>query len=222
MPIRHALRPYQVEIGRAILGSVLGRRGLTFSVEIARQGGKNELSAQMEVLLLTLFMERGGNLVKCSPTFKPQTLNSMMRLKERLDDAGYAGVWESEAGYIVRMGRARQMFFSADAQSHVVGATAHILLEVDESQDVSREKFYKEFAPMGAAGYAAVEWASFATNRANVGGPETWRNYLMWGQDRLSDFLKGLAKHGRKNAVRTRQLYRAYEPRASQTMDWGP
>lgn len=156
MPIRHVLRPYQVEIGRAILDSVLGRKGLTFSVEIARQGGKNELSAQLEVLLLTLFMERGGNLVKCSPTFKPQTLNSMMRLKERLDDVGYAGVWESEAGYIVRLGRARQIFFSADAQSHVVGATAQILLEVDESQDVSKEKYYKEFAPMGAATNATV------------------------------------------------------------------
>lgn len=80
----------------------------------------------------------------------------------------------------------------------------------------------EDVVAMGAAGYAAVEWASFATNRANVGGPETWRNYLVWGQDRLSAFLKSLAKHGRKNAVRTRQLYRPYEPKASQTTDWGP
>jgi len=127
------------------------RKGLTFSVEIARQGGKNELSAQLEVLLLTLFMAKGGNLVKCSPTFKPQTVVSMMRLKERLNDAGYSGFWVPELGYMVRLGRARQIFLSADNSSHVVGTTAHILLEVDESQDVSKEKYTKEFRPMGSA-----------------------------------------------------------------------
>ncbi len=48
------LRPYQREVAVAILDSVFGKKGLTFSVEIARQGGKNELSAQLELLLLTL------------------------------------------------------------------------------------------------------------------------------------------------------------------------
>ena len=149
--IKERLRPYQTAVGRAILDSVLNHGGLTFSVEMARQGGKNELSAQLEVLLLTLFMGKGGNLVKCSPTFKPQTVTSMMRLKERLNDAGYSGFWVAELGYMVRLGRARQIFFSADDSSHVVGATAHILLEVDESQDVSQEKYSKEFRPMGSA-----------------------------------------------------------------------
>ena len=151
MALHQKLRPYQIESGRAILDSVLSHRGLTFSVEMARQGGKNELSAQLEVLLLTLFMGTGGNLVKCSPTFKPQTVVSMMRLKERLNDVGYARFWVAEHGYMVRLGKARQIFLSADRSSHVVGATAHILLEVDESQDVSREKYTKEFKPMGAA-----------------------------------------------------------------------
>ena len=65
------LRPYQREIAAAVLDSVFGKKGLTFSVEIARQGGKNELSAQLELLLLSLFMAEPKNLVKCSPTFKP-------------------------------------------------------------------------------------------------------------------------------------------------------
>ena len=151
MAIRHKLRLYQIEIGRAVLDSVLSGKGLTFSVELARQGGKNELSAQLEVLLLTLFMGLGGNGIKCAPTFKPQTIISMMRLKERLNDAGFAGFWVPEHGYIVRLGKARQVFLSADSSSNVVGATAHILLEIDESQDVSKEKYAKEFKPMGAA-----------------------------------------------------------------------
>jgi len=149
--IKEMLRPYQIEVGRAVLDSVWNRKGLIFSVEIARQGGKNELSAQLEVLLLTLFMAKGGNLVKCSPTFKPQTVVSMMRLKERLNDAGYSGFWVPELGYMMRLGQARQIFLSADNSSHVVGTTAHIMLEVDESQDVSKEKYTKEFRPMGSA-----------------------------------------------------------------------
>ncbi|MFC2066883.1 hypothetical protein ACFLUO_07565 [Chloroflexota bacterium] len=145
-PLRH----YQREVALAILDSVFGRKGITFSVEIARQGGKNELSAQLELLLLTLYMAEPQNLVKCSPTFKPQTVISMMRLRDRLNDAGFDGIWASELGYIIRLWNARAVFLSADESANVVGNTAHILLEIDESQDVSKEKYTKEFKPMGA------------------------------------------------------------------------
>jgi hypothetical protein len=145
------LRPYQREVASAILDSVFGRKGLTFSVEMARQGGKNELSAQLELLLLTFHITQPQNLVKCSPTFKPQTVISMIRLKDRLNDAGFSGIWVAELGYIIRLGNARAIFLSADKSANVVGNTAHILLEIDESQDVSREKYSKEFKPMGAA-----------------------------------------------------------------------
>jgi len=144
------LRPYQKEVATAILDSVFGKKGLTFSVEIARQGGKNELSAQLELLLLTLHTAEPKNLVKCSPTFKPQTVISMMRLKDRLNNAGFDGIWTAELGYIVRLGNARAIFLSADESANVVGNTAHILLEIDESQDVNKEKYSKEFKPMGA------------------------------------------------------------------------
>lgn len=145
------LRPYQQEVAQAVLKSVFGKKGFTFSVEIARQGGKNELSAQLELLLLTLYFAEPKNIVKCSPTFKPQTVISMMRLKDRLNDAGFAGIWVAELGYIIRLGNARVIFLSADESANVVGNTAHLLLEIDESQDVSKEKYTKEFKPMGAA-----------------------------------------------------------------------
>jgi len=144
------LRPYQREVASAVLDSVLKRKGLTFSVEMARQGGKNELSAQLELLLLTLYMTRPENLIKCAPTFKPQTVISMMRLRDRLNDAGFSGIWTAEMGYIIRLGSARAIFLSADETANVVGNTAHILLEIDEAQDVSKEKYTKEFKPMGA------------------------------------------------------------------------
>ena len=149
----------------AVLNSVLGGKGITFSVEMARQAGKNELSAQLELLLLTLYMADPKNLIKCSPTFKPQTVISMMRLKDRLNDAGFGGIWVSELGYIIRLGSTRTIFLSADESANVVGNTAHLLLEIDESQDVSKEKYSKEFKPMGAT-----------TNVTTVHYGTTWDN----------------------------------------------
>ena len=145
------LRPYQREVARAVVQSVRNASGLTFSVEIARQGGKNELSAHIELLLLTLSMASGGNVIKCSPTFKPQTVISMRRLKDRLDDYGFGGIYRTEMGYIVALGSARCVFLSAEENSNVVGHTADLLLEIDESQDVSKEKYTKEFRPMGSS-----------------------------------------------------------------------
>jgi hypothetical protein len=145
------LRPYQVEIARAVVASISGGNGLTFSVEIARQGGKNELSAHLELLLLTLYLARGGNIIKCSPTFKPQAIISRERLRQRLDDFGFAGAYRCYLGYIVELGNARVFFLSAEPTAAVVGHTADILLEIDEAQDVSKEKYSKEFRPMGSA-----------------------------------------------------------------------
>lgn len=145
------LRPYQREPLRAIWRSVRSGAGLTFSVMMARQAGKNELSAQLEVRLLLRFAPFGGDGIKASPTFRPQTLNSLDRLRARLDDAGLAGLWQAERGYIVRVGRARMVFLSAEPSARVVGHTASLILEVDEAQDVLPEKFDKDFRPMAAS-----------------------------------------------------------------------
>ena len=144
------LHPYQYSVERVILQSIAANRGLTFTVEIARQGGKNELSARLEHLLLVHNADESKNLVKCSPTFRPQAVISMTRLKDTLDDAGFSGEWVSEQGYIIRFGDARVIFLSADESSRVVGHTAHLLLEIDEAQDVTKDKYSKEFKPMGA------------------------------------------------------------------------
>ena len=150
------LRPYQSAIYWAARESVVRRRGLTMTVEIARQGGKNEISAQLGIWLLAYFSGKGGKLVKAAPTFNPQALVSLRRLQDRLDDGGFAGKWRLEGGNIVRLDRAQQTFLSAEPTSNVVGATADVLLELDEAQDVDRDKFLKEFRPMGATGNATT------------------------------------------------------------------
>lgn len=78
----------------------------------------------------------------------------------------------------------------------------------------------EELVATGAAAYAALEWASFATNRINVGGQDVWRQYLTWGQERLAVFSRALAKHSRRNAVRVRRLYTPATSPVDQSTVW--
>ncbi len=160
------LRKYQLEPARAIIDSVLCKKGLTFAVVMSRQAGKNEASAQLEAYLLNLFQRTGGFIVKAAPTYRPQTLNSQMRLEEVLDNAWNEGRWEGEEGYMMRLGKARVAFFSAQPQANVMGATANILLECDEAQDVPEEKWNKDFKPMGAStNVTTVLWGTAWTSK---------------------------------------------------------
>jgi hypothetical protein len=148
---RLPLRPYQVTPARAILDSILRGRGDSFAVMMCRQAGKNELSAQLEAYVMNLYQRKGGGLVKASPTFKPQTINSILRLCDRLDNPWNKGRWRRREGYIVELGKARAFFFSAEPNASVVGGTASLLLECDEAQDVQENKWDKDFEPMTAA-----------------------------------------------------------------------
>jgi hypothetical protein len=118
---------------------------------MARQAGKNELSAQLEALLLGGAVHTGASLVKAAPTFVPQCLISIRRLVERLNDVGLHKLWWHDGHHAIRIKKARQLFLSAVPPSNVVGVTADPLLEIDEAQDVDRDKFWKEFRPMGAS-----------------------------------------------------------------------
>jgi len=74
----------------------------------------------------------------------------------------------------------------------------------------------EEVVAGGGAAYAAIEWASFATNRINAGGDDVWQHYLTWGQERLAAFASALAQQGRRNAVRVRSLYTPARPTADE------
>ncbi|OGO52122.1 MAG: hypothetical protein A2148_12490 [Chloroflexi bacterium RBG_16_68_14] len=75
----------------------------------------------------------------------------------------------------------------------------------------------------GAAGYAALEWASFATNRLNVGGDEVWGRYVEFGNVRLAAFKEQLRRLPAVNRARTARLYTPVDVRfTSQSTDPGP
>ena len=149
------LRPYQARIFRAVLDSVYHQRGLTFTVEIARQGGKNEVSAQIELLLLGLSSTRFREIVKCAPTYHPQLGISIRRLWRHLTSSGLANLAALESNAIA-VGRSRIHFLSAEPTANVVGHTASLLLEADEAQDVDIDKFDREFRPMAATSNATT------------------------------------------------------------------
>ena len=147
------LRAYQQPVIQAIADSVFKQRGLSFVVMFPRQSGKNELQAQLEVYLLMLLSQTlpGSEMVKVSPTWKPQSLNAMRRLEGVLKRNLFTrSLWQKESGYIYRVGEARITFLSGAPEANIVGATASTLLEVDEAQDVLTAKYDREIAPMAA------------------------------------------------------------------------
>ena len=105
------------------------------------------------------------------------------------------------------------------------GANANIYYGKLHTLDVTTSTIppqFEDFIAVGAAGYAAVEWAAFAINQVNVGGVVTPREFLAWGNDRLDYFRGELRRLGRRHRVRARQLYKPYYQPASQTTDYGP
>jgi hypothetical protein len=146
------LRSYQIQVAQAIINSVIHHLGLTFVIIFPRQSGKNELQAQIETYMLTLFSQTFAEIVKISPTWKPQSLNAMRRLERVLSrNLITRDHWSKESGYIYKFGSARMTFLSGSPTANIVGATANVLLEIDEAQDIQISKYDKDILPMAAS-----------------------------------------------------------------------
>lgn len=158
--LHRPLRRYQVEPARAILQAVLNHEGGRFAVMMSRQSGKNETSAQLEALLLNLHRSRGGTIVKAAPTFRPQAVTSLRRLIDLHMGTPLPTPRKTQA-YMIVQGRATISFFGAGENTSVVGATASLLLEGDEAQDINLDKWSKDFRPMAASTNApTVLWGT--------------------------------------------------------------
>lgn len=177
------LHPYQSGWANYALDTVAHRRNETIVVEMSRQSGKNETSAQLEVALLARYGQRGGDIVKTAPTWKPQIVNSKLRFDARRQQAARRLPFlqfKPTMGYIYQCGRASLQFLSADPNASVVGATASLLMEIDEAQDIDRGKFDKDFSPM----------------RASTGAPIIAYG-TTWTDDTLLERFKGDVQEGR-------------------------
>ena len=146
------LYPYQQEAANAIVNSVFKRDGMAFVIIFCRQSGKDEILAILFLFLMARFIEWGTDIVCAQPTFKPQTINAMERLKKH--GANFGHRLTRTAGYIIRLGQSRTCYFSAEPTAFQVGATADRLLVMNEAQDIDPAVYDKRFAPMAASGYA--------------------------------------------------------------------
>jgi hypothetical protein len=71
---------------------------------------------------------------------------------------------------------------------------------------------FDELIAEGAAGYAALDWTSYASNRINIGGDDTWGRYKAFADERLRSFRADIARLGRDNTVRQRRMYSTDAP----------
>lgn len=75
----------------------------------------------------------------------------------------------------------------------------------------------------GAAGYAALDWTSFASNRVNVGGDDVWGRYVAQANERLRQFREMLDALPQVSRIRSSRVYTPQDARLrSQTTDPGP
>ena len=168
------LRSYQVQVAQAVVDSVLHEKGLSFVVIFPRQSGKNELQAHIEAFLLAIYADKGAEIVKISPTWKPQSQNAMRRL-ERVLERNFMtrGRWQRQQGYIYRIDQAVITFLSGSPTTNVVGATASTLLECDEAQSVLVDKWDRDINPMAAS-----------TNATRVFWGTAWTAHTLLGRER--------------------------------------
>ncbi len=143
------LRPYQAAAASAILESIRRGLGLSFVILMARQSGKDELAANLKAYLLARYVSRRVSIVEVNPTYKPQSLNAIDRLEDRLTHNLITRFhWQKHSGHDHRFGKARVMFLSGHSRSNVVGATASLLLLINEAQDIPPVVYDRKFAPM--------------------------------------------------------------------------
>ena len=142
---------YQVAPANAVIDSCLNRKGMEFLWVFPRQSGKDETIAQLSTFLLTLFHRLEACIVHVYPTTQQITVGSA-RLERRLDNNWTAGRWWSKTKPIRRgFGQAVVAFFSGHPQAKSEGATANLLLIINEAQDQHEPTVDRRFTPMRAS-----------------------------------------------------------------------
>lgn len=142
----------QREIVRRCERAIAAREGEVITIRMSRQTGKNETEAFLEARALAIWRQMPGSTwVRTAPTYRPQIVNSKLRLERMLSaDPLTRRQTRNREGYIVQCEHAQVQFLSADANANVVGATASIALSVDEAHKIDQGKFDEDFGPFTA------------------------------------------------------------------------
>jgi hypothetical protein len=160
------IRKYQLAAANAIIDSITKRKGLTFVIIFPRQSGKDELISNLLAFLANLYAHRDVGIVVANPTYKPQTINAILRFEKRLQTNLLTRLfWKKRSDFMRMIGMCIVSFLSGDASANVVGAVASLALIVNEAQDIEPSIYDKRFAPMVASTnatrvFAGTTWTS--------------------------------------------------------------
>jgi hypothetical protein len=139
----------QVVVAKAIERAMAAREAETICVRSSRQTMKNEVSGLIEARALVRHQHVGGSIVKTAPTYEPQVTTSKHRLEERTaEDPLVEGKIRWREGNIAQYGNAKVQFLSLDKKARIEGATASLLLEVDEAHLTDEKSFEDKAGPM--------------------------------------------------------------------------
>ncbi len=180
--IRLPLRSYQVGPADALVDSCLHQRGLEFLWIFPRQSGKDETVAQTVTFLLTLFHRVEASIVHAYPT-GGQLATGITRLENRLTNLLTGSRWWRKSKPDRRgIDAAQCAFFSGHPSARAEGATANLLLIVNEVQDQVEAIVERRFTPMRASTNATALY---------VGTVRTTNDYLWKVKQRLEKLEVG-------------------------------
>lgn len=137
------------EFGRAVIDSVVNRRGLTLSVEVPSETEAIETSARLEAFLLPLASFTNGAFARVAPRFLDDTYPAMLALTTRLGDG-----WCAQGERIIQIGEARLAFVSVDrpaSDPRGLDSRPDRLIEVVSAHRIDRDWYRSRVRPRARA-----------------------------------------------------------------------
>lgn len=157
--LQRPLYPYQLEAADAVIQSCLGQKGLEFLLVFPRQSGKDETIAQLTAFLLTLFQRTPARIIHVYPTRQQLVVGTTRLLPYVHHPLAASRAWCKSDPPRIGIGQASCTFFSGHPQARSEGATANLLLIINEAQDQDEAIIERRFTPMRASSNATALYA---------------------------------------------------------------
>jgi len=141
-----------VEIVNLIEKHIKLRSGKVITIRVTRQFGKNEMSAWIHARAALRYQNNDESIVRVAPTYKPQIVNSKLRVTKQFhqDMLLNGKLLKTIEGFIFQYRGLMIFFLSADPDANVEGATATLLLDIDEAHKTDTNIIEERFMPMTA------------------------------------------------------------------------
>ncbi len=159
------------EFSRAVLDSVVSKRGETLSLLVRSDAEAIAISTRLELLLMTVGMGAGSVSARVAPSFMDHTYPAMRSLTQALDKAGFSGMWTGVGGRNIRLLESWQLFVSVDAPSVASAAgqpnRPDTLLEVVSADQIPTDWFRTRVAPRSSTKGLTTVYYSSSTRPAD-------------------------------------------------------